>query len=82
LTTYEVKLKKNDLLYMFSDGYPDQFGGIEKRKIRLSGIFELIEQNWEKTMSEQENIFVDFFNNWKGDELQIDDVLFIGIQIT
>ena len=80
--TYEVKLKKNDLLYMFSDGYPDQFGGIEKRKIRLSGIFELIEQNWEKTMSEQENIFVDFFNNWKGDELQIDDVLFIGIQIT
>lgn len=87
-TTHDVEIKKGDLLYMFSDGYPDQFGGeafdakkAGGKKFKAKNFKKLLLENHEKTMQEQRNIIDDTFEKWKGDLEQIDDVCVIGIRI-
>ena len=77
----EYYLKKGDLVYLFSDGYPDQFGGPQGKKLKIIRLRNLIEEVKELTMDEQFEVVSEFFDDWKGDQDQVDDVLFIGIQV-
>lgn len=79
-TDSEVRVNKGEAIYFFSDGLPDQFGGPEKLKFGPKKIRDLIIENNTKPMSEQERIFTDAFNDWKGDIGQIDDILLVGIK--
>ncbi len=75
------ELKKNDLLYMFSDGYADQFGGSNGKKLMYNHFQDLLLQYHKKPMEEQKVLLNDYFENWRGEHVQVDDVLVMGIKI-
>ncbi len=80
-TTHEIELFKGDILYLFSDGYADQFGGPAGKKLHYSAFRKLLlEHAWET--AEEQKLFLDrYFSEWKGDRNQIDDVIVIGIKV-
>ena len=80
-TTHTVKLEKGDSIYIFSDGYADQFGGEKGKKFMLRSLKELLLSVQDKGLSEQKQIINSTFDNWKGDLNQIDDVCVIGVRI-
>ena len=80
-TTHEIQLQKGDQLYMFSDGYADQFGGPKGKKFKYKPFKKLLLENADKPMSEQKEILNQAFENWKGNEEQIDDVVIVGVKI-
>ncbi len=77
----EFDLQKDDILYVFSDGYVDQFGGPKKKKFMKKTFKNLLIEINEKSMDEQKEILEKRFIEWKGDLEQIDDVLVIGVKI-
>jgi ligand-binding sensor domain-containing protein/serine phosphatase RsbU (regulator of sigma subunit) len=77
----ELQLTKGDLIYMFSDGYPDQFGGPLEKKFKMVRLRNLLKDINQKPMEEQYNYIKSNFELWKGDRPQVDDVLFMGIKI-
>jgi len=77
----EFQLKKGDIVYMFSDGYPDQFGGPLGRKFKMVRLKNLLRDIHDKPMDEQYNYIKSNFYLWKEDLEQVDDVLFMGIRI-
>ncbi|MGW8315799.1 MAG: two-component regulator propeller domain-containing protein [Bacteroidales bacterium] len=77
----EFQLKKGDIIYMFSDGYPDQFGGPLGRKFKMVRLRNLLRDIHDKPMEEQYNYIKSNFFLWKEDMDQVDDVLFMGIKI-
>ncbi|NOZ48369.1 MAG: SpoIIE family protein phosphatase [Chlorobi bacterium] len=68
-------------IYMFSDGFADQFGGDKDKKFHNSQLKKLIYKNHMLPMNEQKQIFNKVFNEWKGAGSQTDDVLLIGINL-
>lgn len=79
-TNYVIQTKKGDKIFFFSDGLTDQLGGPEMKKYSPSRVREIIVENKHLTMSEFNSFFVRDFEEWKGDNKQIDDVLLIGIE--
>ncbi|HUX96629.1 MAG TPA: two-component regulator propeller domain-containing protein [Bacteroidales bacterium] len=77
----EYYLNEGDTIYLFSDGLPDQFGGIDGKKMKIARLKRLIEQVSNKTMVEQQEYISKFFSDWKGDYEQVDDVLLIGVRV-
>jgi len=77
--TYQ--LNKGDVVYMYSDGYPDQFGGERGKKFKSRNLKELLLSLHPKPLEEQKLLLAKHFNNWKGNEEQIDDVTVLGIKI-
>jgi len=77
----ELQLSKGDLIYMFSDGYPDQFGGPLAKKFKMVRLRNLLKDIYQKPMEEQYTYVKSNFELWKGDLPQVDDVLFMGIKI-
>ncbi|MES2800236.1 MAG: tetratricopeptide repeat protein [Bacteroidota bacterium] len=80
-TNHTLNLEKGDMLYLFSDGYQDQFGGDAGKKLKKSGFKELILSLAEKSLENQLSTMNDFFDSWKGDHEQVDDVCVIGIKL-
>ncbi len=80
-TNHCIQLKEGDCVYLFSDGYADQFGGEKGKKFKYKQLRNtLIELN-NLTMPEQKNKLSEIFEVWKGSHEQIDDVLLMGIRI-
>ena len=79
--THEIQLQKGYLLYMFSDGYADQFGGETGRKFMSKKFKQLLLENAGKPMKMQKKILNNTFEAWKGDLEQIDDVIVLGLKI-
>ncbi len=77
---HEVSLKKGDSIYIFSDGFSDQFGGEKGKKFKIKNFKTLLLENWEKPMEEQKAIINYAFDQWRGDHDQVDDILVIGIR--
>ncbi|HEY6159656.1 MAG TPA: tetratricopeptide repeat protein, partial [Bacteroidia bacterium] len=76
-----IDIEKDDMVYIFTDGYADQFGGPEGKKFMTKNLKELIVEVSVHHPREQEKIFVDHFKKWKGDREQVDDLLLIGVRI-
>jgi serine phosphatase RsbU (regulator of sigma subunit) len=76
-----VQVNDGDCLYLFSDGYADQFGGPKGKKFMLTNLQKLLLENVKKPMAVQKESLTDAFMKWKVDAEQIDDVLVIGIKI-
>jgi len=77
-TNHTIKLEHGDTVYLFSDGYADQFGGPDCKKFKTANLKELLASIHEKPMDMQRDILEQRFNEWKADDEQIDDVLIIG----
>ena len=80
-TTHTLEIKKGDKIYMFSDGFSDQFGGEKNKKYKTKEFKKLILSIQSETMEDQKNIIDNTFENWKGDLEQLDDVCVIGIAL-
>ncbi len=79
-TLKNVELEKNDLIYLSSDGYQDQFGGPQGKKFMRKNLKELLLEINKKPMQEQKEILEDKIKNWKGALDQCDDLLVIGVK--
>lgn len=73
-----IKIEKGDTVYLYSDGYSDQFGGEEGRKFMSKNLKNLLLSIQDKSLEEQKAIMDQTFEEWKGTFDQIDDVLLIG----
>ncbi len=80
-TDHRFEVQQGDAIYLFSDGYPDQFGGPKGKKFKYKAFKELLIQVHHKEMSEQHRIIEETFDDWKGEHEQIDDVLVIGVRV-
>ena len=79
---HQIQLQKNDAIYMFSDGYVDQFGGPEGRKLGKRALGEMLLKINNLPMQEQKQILDKNLKNWMTDEYtQIDDILVMGIRV-
>jgi len=79
--TNDIQLAKGDTLYLFTDGYPDQFGGEQGKKLKTANIKTLLEEIQTLPIDKQAMIVDRYFNRWKEGYEQVDDVLFIGIRM-
>ena len=80
-TTHSFKLEKGDSIYIFSDGYVDQFGGEKEKKFKAKAFRQLLLSIQDQVMEEQKKSIDEAFETWKGDLEQIDDVCVIGIRV-
>ena len=80
-TDYTLPLQKNDVIYVFTDGYADQFGGAKGKKFKYKALRELIEKNSSLHLPEQTSLLKEAYLSWKGALDQIDDVCVIAIKI-
>ena len=77
-TNHNIRIKDGDTIYLFSDGYADQFGGIARKKFKSAPMKELFLKIQNKKMEEQKSILDNTIETWRGDIEQIDDILIIG----
>ncbi len=80
-TDHIVKLHKGDLIYLFTDGYPDQFGGAKGKKLKYKPFKELIKKQHTRAMDDQKEILSEYIRDWRGDYEQVDDICIVGIRI-
>ena len=78
--THRYELTPNDMIYIFTDGYADQFGGPEGKKFKYRRFRHLLLAIHKMEMNQQKNILIDTFNNWSKDFEQVDDIMVIGIK--
>jgi serine phosphatase RsbU (regulator of sigma subunit) len=78
---HDVSLKKGDTIYLFSDGYADQFGGVKKKKLMTGKFKDLILSIQHLGMADQQNYLDTFIEEWMDGLEQIDDILVIGIKL-
>ncbi len=81
MTNFIPQLESGDVVYTFTDGYADQFGGEKNKKFNYKRFEELLLSVSDKPMEEQKKAIEMAFNNWKGTTEQTDDVLVIGVKI-
>lgn len=79
-TNYQLKIEKGDMLYLYSDGFPDQFGGPQNKKYRYARFQDFLLSISSKPALEQQGLIIDEFEKWKGSDEQTDDVLVVGIR--
>lgn len=80
-TNHSLKLNKGDGIYIFSDGYADQFGGPDGKKFKYNQLEKLIQQSYSANATKQKTAIVNAFVDWKKDYEQLDDVCLAGIII-
>ena len=80
-TIHEIDILKGDTIYLFSDGFPDQFGGPDNKKFGYKRFRELLLRNNSESLADKKVLLEQVLNNWKGDNSQIDDILVIGFRI-
>ena len=79
--TLKIELQKNDIFYLFSDGYPDQFGGVYSKKLTTRKFKQILMEISGMTMEEQHRELSTRFDLWSLDNDQVDDVLVLGVKI-
>jgi len=80
-TFQSISIQKNDLIYMFSDGYASQFGGQNNEKFKISKLKELLLNVCELEINEQKQQIINTFYEWKQDKTQTDDILIFGFKV-
>ena len=79
--TIEIQLEPGDAIYLFSDGFPDQFGGVKGKKYKYSTFRKTLLGYFSESMETQKQLLASEFDTWKGNLEQIDDVCVIGVKI-
>lgn len=80
-TNHKIELAQGDAIYIFSDGYPDQFGGPKGKKFKYKQLRDLLLKHSGETMRKQKEELISEFHSWKGEIEQIDDVCVIGVRV-
>ncbi|MGF1534418.1 MAG: 7TM diverse intracellular signaling domain-containing protein [Bernardetiaceae bacterium] len=80
--THRIELDRPTTFYLYSDGFPDQIGGINNKKLLSKPFRHLLYQQYKKTMDEQASFLHQFLVDWMDKEAQLDDILVIGIRLS
>ncbi len=80
-TNHKIQLSPEDLIYIFTDGFADQFGGPKRKKFKYKPFKELLLSIHHLPMDEQRRIIEKTFSDWKGDLEQIDDICILGMKL-
>jgi len=75
-----MQLKKNDHIYLFTDGYTDQFGGIANKKFKYPAFRELLLNIHTLPIRKQGEKVAETLDIWKGNNMQVDDILVVGFK--
>jgi serine phosphatase RsbU (regulator of sigma subunit) len=77
---HEINVRSGDVFYLFTDGYPDQFGGEKNKKFTLKRFQDLLMKIYKKKMGKQKKILEDMITKWQGSIEQIDDITVMGLR--
>ena len=80
-TTKEIQFEKDDTVYLFSDGYPDQFGGPQGKKLKTKYFQEVLLKYHSQPMAKQNTTLEKTLKDWQGDYEQIDDITIFGFKM-
>jgi serine phosphatase RsbU (regulator of sigma subunit) len=80
-TKHEINLQKDDCIYIFSDGYHDQFGGEKGKKLQSARFKEILTMTSQYPMNKQKRLLDEYLSKWKGENEQVDDVLVVGVRV-
>jgi serine phosphatase RsbU (regulator of sigma subunit) len=80
-TNQTIDLQKGDIIYTFTDGYADQFGGSKGKKFMYKQLAQLLLDNHHLPLTEQRDLLARSLNVWKGNHEQVDDILVIGVRV-
>jgi serine phosphatase RsbU (regulator of sigma subunit)/ligand-binding sensor domain-containing protein len=81
-TKHEIKLRKGDMFYMLSDGFPDQFGGDRGRKFMRKPLKQMLLDMHQKSMADQKDTLENTLREWMGGQYhQTDDIIVIGVRV-
>jgi serine phosphatase RsbU (regulator of sigma subunit) len=80
-TNHEIKVKKGDTIYLFSDGFCDQFGGPDGVKYKIANLKKLLAEINHESMAVQKTIIEKEIESWRGKFDQVDDISIIGVRI-
>ena len=80
-TSHSLTLEKGDRLYLFTDGYADQFGGPKGKKFKYRQLEEVLLSTIHLTLTDQKQALENAFDSWKANHEQVDDVCIIGISV-
>jgi serine phosphatase RsbU (regulator of sigma subunit) len=80
-TRHNLDIKKNDMIYTFSDGYPDQFGGPHQKKFMIKNFKKLLAEIHKDPPEAQKQALVDYLNSWMSEADQVDDIIVIGVRV-
>lgn len=80
-TNHIIDVQPNDQFYMFSDGYPDQIGGPTQKKYMTKNFKKILLENHKLPMPEQKILLQKSLDEWKGDSMQVDDILVVGFKL-
>jgi len=80
-TNKDIETKTGDMIYMYSDGFPDQFGGAKGKKYMAGKFNKFLLSISEYPVEKQNQLLEKELKNWQGDEFQVDDILVIGIRL-
>ena len=78
---HEIDIYKDDSFYLFTDGFPDQFGGLDHKKFSYKQFREQLIKTVNKTMTDQKLVLEQVLHDWMGKTIQTDDILVIGFRI-
>ena len=78
---HTIQLKSKDIIYLFSDGYADQFGGKDNKKFLIKHFRELLIQISDLPLIQQKQYLLNTLNNWKGKIYQTDDITVMGLKL-
>ena len=76
-----ISFQSNNILYLYTDGFADQFGGPKGKKFKYKQLNERLSALSDKPLKEQKIVLERIFDEWKGNFEQVDDVLLMGIRI-
>ena len=79
--SHKIKILKGDMIYIFTDGYADQFGGPFNKKFKMQPFLSLLLAQHTKPLVQQREILYDTIMSWKGENEQVDDILIMGFKI-
>lgn len=79
--THNIDLQKGDTLYLFSDGFADQFGGEKGKKFKTGAMKKMFVEIQNFSLEEQKSKIDETFRSWKGDLEQVDDVCILGVRV-
>ncbi|MDO9185889.1 MAG: SpoIIE family protein phosphatase, partial [Bacteroidia bacterium] len=80
-TSKKINIQKGSTIYLFTDGFVDQFGGEKNTKFLSSRFEQLLKSIQQHNLEEQHKKLIVSFDDWKGNNKQLDDVLVVGIKI-